>query len=269
MTLSPIRSPCLDAAITNAYAVFSRYSLRGRLIICRCAVCVGEDAERGLTKTPLEDIAAPLLAEYSDSAHEWDGAVAEQFRYYLPRYFDLIAHGETPSGIGPEMCLGRLSNCDYRKEWSERESRAIDEFFAALVADRAAAPVRIAPDGRPPLFGDEVEAALCMAANAGVAMAPLLAAWEAAPMQAGALHVATMVADADWLKGRLANSFWGGPGANPPAEPAMREVLAWLLRYETRAWLERACLAERDACSAELLSFAEGVVGGMVGRKAE
>jgi hypothetical protein len=44
----------------------------------------------------------------------------------------------------------------------------------------------------------------------------------------------------------------------------MHQLIAWLLREETRAQLEAACLVEADEAAAALLSHAEGLVAGLI-----
>ena len=64
--------PQLHAVIEEAYEVFSDYRVRHSLSVCHCNCCMTEENERELLKTPLRDIPASLLAEYTNSAHAWD-----------------------------------------------------------------------------------------------------------------------------------------------------------------------------------------------------
>ena len=110
--------------------------LNGRIIVCNCPCCVTPEVERLLISTPLAELSSPLLAEYTNSAHGWDDKIAEDLRYFLPRYFELIALGHVPCQLDLEICLRRLSNAAWHEEWPATEAKAIDDFFAAMLRAR-------------------------------------------------------------------------------------------------------------------------------------
>src|SRR4051794_23329652 len=94
--LSPIEdqlamTPEVAASVENAYRVFARYDLRGGVNVCRCNVCVDPKVERDLNTVPLREMSSGLLAESPPPAHCGDGKTENDFRHYLPRYFELIA----------------------------------------------------------------------------------------------------------------------------------------------------------------------------------
>jgi len=251
----------IDAAIENAYRVFSRYRFSGMVTVCRCGVCVSEQDARDLSTTPLRAISSSLLAEYTDSAHHWlEPGVAEEFRYFLPRYFELIAAGEVPCGLGIELCLKRLFDSGYRGQWSAAEAAAIDGFFLAYFRTRLHAPVEVGRFGLPVAETAGVEEVLCMVAYAGGDLSRLLAAWDEDRSREATLRIATMIGIADWRKRRLANSWWIH---RSHAATAKEAVLQWLLRAQLRERLEIACLAESEPDAAALLSHAEGLVAGL------
>jgi hypothetical protein len=122
--------PQLRAVIEEAYEVFGDYRVRHSLTVCHCKCCMTEENERELLKTPLREIPAALLAEYTNSAHSWDdGPVAREMRYFLPRYFELLAVDDPPDNGGVDICLRRLGYADWRAKWPERECAVIDRFF--------------------------------------------------------------------------------------------------------------------------------------------
>ena len=256
-------TPELAAAVENAYREFARYRLRGAIAVCNCNVCVSAEDERALCTVPLRQMPSRLLAEYTHSAHGCDDRVADELRYFLPRYFELIANGDPPTNTGIEMCLGRLHDAAYRANWPASEVAAVDTFLAALLRGLLGEAPDIDPTGLPAFGADVVEDMLCMAAHAGGDIAALLGIWEAARGRAATLYVANVVSKADWRKQRLENGFWT-MSTRPHAESDMRDVLAWLLRSETRERLEDACLAEQDEAAAALLSHAEGLVAGAI-----
>jgi len=110
MSLSRFVSPDLDAAVANIYAVFEPYLLRSpELNVCNCPSCISLEDERKLVATPLGDIPAKLLTQYTHAAVTWDERASFEMRYFLPRYCELIAHDEPPSQAGETSdCLSRL-----------------------------------------------------------------------------------------------------------------------------------------------------------------
>ena len=106
------------AVIEEAYRVFSAYRLGHDLIVCHCPSCMTEEAKRQLVGAPLRSIPAELLAEYTNSAHSYDDdQVSRELRYFLPRYFELIAAHDYPDHGGLDICLRRLGDADYRNKW--------------------------------------------------------------------------------------------------------------------------------------------------------
>jgi len=79
-------TPELKDLVEEAYRVFGGYQLADRLIVCHCDLCMTVETERELMETPLREISSRTLAEYTNSAHDWDdGPVAREMRYFLPR----------------------------------------------------------------------------------------------------------------------------------------------------------------------------------------
>ena len=126
--------PQLRAVVEDAYAVFGDYRIRHSLTVCHCNSCMSVEHEHELLKTRLRDIPARLLAEYTGSAHNWDdGPVAREMRYFLPRYFELIALNDPPDTGGIDICLRRLAQAGWRAKWPDRECDVIDRFFDELM----------------------------------------------------------------------------------------------------------------------------------------
>ena len=253
-------SPELTAAVENAYRVFARYPLKGTVSVCPC--CVSEEKARELSTEQLDCISQALLAEYTHSAHSWNGKVEDDLRYLLPRYFELIAGDIHPTQFADEICLQRLADADYRNIWRQKDSDAIDAFFLALMRDRLAMPVEPDWSGLT-AGGDPVESALCLIAHASGELTPLLAMWDADDSRAATLHIANIVSHANWHAKQLQNTWWRAEH-RPNGQVAMQQIIAWLLRPQTRERLETACLAETDDGAAALLSHAEGIVRSLI-----
>ena len=102
--------PELHAVVEDAYEVFGEYRVRHLLSVCHCNSCMSVEHERELLKTPLREVPAGLLAEYTGSAHSWDdGPVACEMRYFLPRYFDLIAQNDPPDNTAASTSASGVS----------------------------------------------------------------------------------------------------------------------------------------------------------------
>ena len=128
--VEPIENAALERSVARAYDVFAKYTLSGTIIYCDCPVCMTAENARALSSLPLKDISAPLLAEYTNSAHGYDtGQIETEFKHFLPRYLDLIAQCSPPSHLGLEICLDRLGEAGYRNAWPRQESEAVDTFF--------------------------------------------------------------------------------------------------------------------------------------------
>jgi hypothetical protein len=110
---------------------------------------------------------------------------------------------------------------------------------------------------------DPVESVLCLTAHASGDLAPLLAAWDADKSRTATLHIASTVAQANWHAKQLESTWWRVEH-RPNRQIAMAQVIAWLLREQTRDRLETACLAETEDGAAALLSHAEDIVRGLI-----
>lgn len=248
-------APEIDAAIDNAYRVFARYRLRGRIMVLSS---VSPEHEQALVKTPLCDLPREPLRAYTDSAHDWNTKVEEDLKYLLPRYFELIALGCFPRDL--ELALRRLSHANYRDTWRDEEAKAVDDAFVALMRLTLEQPLG---DVRALLY-HSAEDLLCMVAYARGDVGMLLSAWDDDRSRSATLHLAHTVSEANLPEGRLGNGMWYGLEGRVVAEA--ERVLHWIGREESRERLERACLAEADDEMAGLLSLAEAIVADHLSR---
>lgn len=185
-------TPELEGIVEDAYRVFARYTLDRTLIVCHCNCCMTEEVERELVATPLRSVPSQLLAEYTNSAHAWDDdRVAREMRHFLPRYFDLIAHDDPPSSLGLDICLNRIGDTGWRSKWSADEVHLIDSYFDALLrASLLRLDLTQWPVGWRLTF-DLLEV-LTLVVTAGGDLPRVLAAWDAAPDPAAAIHMAAL-----------------------------------------------------------------------------
>ena len=180
----------LNGAIEDAYRVFARYALPLPLRVCYCDVCVSQEDARRLVETPLRQIPVGLLSEYTSSAHGYDEEMhGTSLRYFLPRYFELIALNQAPYHGDLSQCLGRLRQADYRHEWVTEEVDVIDRYFDALLADKLRdVSVINWPVGY--RLGYPMDDLLEMMVLAGGNVRRILAAFEAAADPGASLHIA-------------------------------------------------------------------------------
>jgi hypothetical protein len=88
-------------AVARSYDVFGKYAPGDKLVACYCNVCMAPETEALLRTTPLREISSKLLAEYTNSAHGYEqGQIANDLRYLLPRYFELLALNDPPHSSG-------------------------------------------------------------------------------------------------------------------------------------------------------------------------
>ena len=202
---------------------------------------------------------ARLLAEYTHSAHGYDNQTADELRYFLARYFELIAlatrratSGSRPASAGCTTRAGARAG---------RPRRSPSSSLPGGAAARAArAPPRSDPTGFPVFESDQVEEVLCMAAHAGSDLRSLLALCDAEGGRRRHAAHRQHRRQGGLARATAGKHFLARPARRPDIEIAMRDVLAWLLTPEMRERLEDACLAEQDQAAAALLSHAESLV---------
>ncbi|HEY0371721.1 MAG TPA: hypothetical protein VGD79_06945 [Thermoanaerobaculia bacterium] len=243
----------LRAIVDEAYAVFSAYEIGGRLTVCNCNVCMHLDTERLLASTPLRELPSSLLAEYTNSAHGYDdGDIARELRYFLPRYFELIANGDPPDHMGMlDLCLSRLGEASYRTHWSLQEADVIDRFFDAfLIACTSDLEMVEWPVGWKPAF--RIIDALTLALTAGADVERLIAALERAPDPGAGVHLASL---RDHVEPSGTVHVLGSAYLETERFRDTRTRLgAWLISVPVRARIEAAFYAVEDPRVQEFLS---------------
>jgi hypothetical protein len=151
-----------------------------------------EEDESELLKTPLRDIPASLLAEYTNSAHAWDdGPVAREMRYFLPRYFELLALDDPPDNGGVDICLRRLGYANWRAKWPDRECDVIDRFFDEYMrSSLERTGLVLWPVGWRLAF--DLSDVLTLVVTAHGDLQRALAVWDAADDPCAAIHMAAL-----------------------------------------------------------------------------
>ena len=246
-------TPELEILIEDAYRVFGGYQLAGgTLTVCHCNVCMTVETERELIETPLREIPSQLLAEYTNSAHDWDdGPVAREMRYFLPRYFELIAEYDPPDNIGLDICLRRIGRGGWRAKWPEHEEDIIDRFLdAILIASLSRVDLVLWPVGW--RFGFDLADVLTMIGTAGGNLDRALSAWDGAEDPAAAIHMAALRDDVLMLNDR---PCFDNPFLEDHREEADR-IGAFLMRPDVDLRLEAAFFTVSDPRLQQILSDA-------------
>lgn len=129
-------TPRLRSAIESAYRAFGSRGLGARMEVCRCSVCMSDETERSILRTPLRDLSRQHVYEYTNSAHGW----SDEFLYFIPRYMELITEGEELTLFDQHHILSRFKdapeNC-----MSAAEEAAFGEWLLALFEDRLLKPI--------------------------------------------------------------------------------------------------------------------------------
>jgi hypothetical protein len=245
-------TPELETIIGDAYRVFGAYTLKDTLTACHCNCCMSEADARLLIKTPLREIPSRLLAEYTNSAHDWDdGPVARQMRYFLPRYFELIAAYDPPDNIGLDICLRRIGRGGWRSKWPVEEERIIDRFLDAfLIASLSRLELVLWPVGWRLDF--DFADVLTMIVTAGGDLDRALASWDGAADPEAAIHMAALRSDVLTLNGR---PCFDNPFLEDHRDEADR-IGAFLMRDDVDRRLEAAFFMVSDPRLQQILSDA-------------
>jgi hypothetical protein len=217
--------PALSQAITDLYAAFARYrvtSLEG------CPDCTSPAAGAALLARPLRDRSPADLARYAFKALTPWGTV-DDFKHFLPRLLDLLAHTGGRDWIDPEVVFGKLPHGRWTT-WPRRERAALLAFFDALWNDILSL--------HPHPF--EIDRCLCGIALAVDDLTPYLTAWHRAT-DAPAFRQFAHFLDHNLPRGanrrrryRLANPWWD----ERPHQA--RQVETWLLDPARDTWLAAA-----------------------------
>jgi hypothetical protein len=234
MSATPNPMPAIIAA---AYTAFARYRPSDPIAVCNCPVCMTPELQRRLQKTPLHLIDASLLAAYTNSAHGWDdGKIADDMRYLLPRYLELIASEDPPDNMGLDTCLRRMRSSSWATTWPQGEADILHRFFDALLVQSLDHLELLEwPVGW--LLAFEIKDVLTCAVTAGADIHRILRVWDAAPDPNAAIHMAGIRRNVGMKDGRwrLHSAYLEGDH-----EPEAEAIGAFVMRPEVEARLEAA-----------------------------
>lgn len=252
----------LLTAIAHAYRAFDKYRLIGAIDVCQCELCLGNDSERRLLNTPLAAIDAELLACYSHAAKPADPiSISLALRYFLPRYFELIAKNEWPVHYNEEGSLKMLRQAEYRRTWPAAEVEAVEGLFGALFRASLQRNVSINDPQQARLERCAIGLILGLIVCAGGDVAPRLRDWESADQPTADLHLALFIERnrPALVKRKHLNVAWRS--AHPDVES---QIILWLLRPETIVRMEAAFTREGNRVNQAILSDAHSLVSSLV-----
>jgi hypothetical protein len=208
----------LNAAIERLYEVFGVYAAPAHPAYCQH--CVTEPEDVVLRTKPLRDLTADELSRYSMKAISTWGTV-EQFKYLLPRLFQLIV--EEGFGFNPEILFGKPRYGEVAL-WPGRERIALQSYCDALWHSALASyPVH----ERFRAFSS-IDVCLCSVGQIVDELEPMLKSWDV-DTNNNTLHLADFAAEnatSLFESGTLSNAFWDGRSAQ------MKQVADWFLSLD-------------------------------------
>lgn len=154
--------------VSKAYTVFDYPRPESITNVCTKCCVSAEDARKMITQ-PLKEIPLELINEYNDHAQPREYNM-EEFKYFLPRYLDLIQHFQFSSGLDISLSLKNL-NFNNELFWQKKEEKEVIEEFASAFITKCLAIPSI-PDG------EGMIDLLNMFYAAQVPIAPLLDIWK-------------------------------------------------------------------------------------------
>lgn len=243
-------TPELQAIVDEAYKIFAPYRIGSSLVVCHCDLCMDEEIEHELVRTPLREIPANVLAEYTNSAHEYDaGQVATELRYFLPRYLELIGAYDPPCHLGLDICLRRVGFAKYQERWPRAEADVLDRFFEAFLRQSLSiVQYHQAPAG--PFLDFDLGDVLTLAITAGCDVDRLIETFEKGPDPETSIHAAGLATNLVRVRGQ---PVYNSPYLEEHLEEATR-IGKWLIRPETAARIEKTFFENGDPDLQKLLS---------------
>jgi hypothetical protein len=208
----------LNSAIERLYEVFGKYSALVRPSYCTHCVTEAEDVV--LRTKPLRELSADELRRYSFKALSTWGTV-EQFKYLLPRLFQLVA--DDAFAYNPEILFKKPRLGDL-VSWPDIERNAVNS-YCDILWRYALTKYPLSEHVRS--FGS-IDDCLCSVAQIVDDLEPMLRIW-GIDTKTNTLHLADFAAEnsSPLLENRrLSNTFWD----ERPQQ--MNQVVDWFLTQD-------------------------------------
>lgn len=167
--------------INKAYQIFSRYKLKEEIDVCTYC-CVTAEEKQKLETLALSEIPHELIYIHNTAATSIKPPI-EEFKYFLPRYLELIAETKFPSH-SIELSLKRIKHYE-TQEFTDEEIQIIHEFCSKFFEQTLANyPI---PDD------DHIDAVLVMLYDAKCDMNDILKIWSNDQSKSGNRHFTDFV----------------------------------------------------------------------------
>ncbi len=115
--------------INEGYEIFSKYHLNDRVTGCDCTLCITNEYDEFLHKTPLLELTGAGLIIYVQSVNTMDEA-SNDFKYFFPRMLEIIC-SEPPTISDIDFSIfvwNRFAEINF-ENWTENEKKFVIEFF--------------------------------------------------------------------------------------------------------------------------------------------
>jgi hypothetical protein len=164
------RSDALKATVEAAWRVFDIPAPATTGVCVRC--CMDYDIEKDFLKRRARDLPESYVKDWYFAAFA-DDIAHDHVAWFLPRVMEMLAAGAEVAMVGQEVAFARLPRAGFPDDWTLAEIASVTQFasdyFAAFLA------------GEIPRRYLDIDSTLCMFANGGLPVAPLLAQLDALP----------------------------------------------------------------------------------------
>lgn len=206
----------LRESIERLYAVFAPYQA---LIAPKyCSHCVKDEEDQVLRSKPLRELSGKELARYSFKAMTTWGS-QEQFKYLLPRLFELVVIEPYP--YNPEILFKKPRYGGF-PTWPEEERETLQQFCYELWRYTLTQhPIHQVLPSFP-----SIDDCLCSVAQVVDDLRPILNVWECEKSEAATRHLLDLADEnASDLRERkkLSNAFWN------ERQSQMQQAVEWFL----------------------------------------
>jgi len=171
----------LEEIVNRAYEIFGSYKLTKELDVCtQCCVTIEE--KKRLETEVLREIPYKLIYLHNTAASSIKPPI-EEFKYFLPRYLELISKNEFPSH-SIELSLKRFEHYQI-EEFNDKELEFIEEFCQEYFKQTLALyPI---PEG------ETIDSILVMLNKAQCNIIQILNYWKLDRSQSGNKHFTDLV----------------------------------------------------------------------------
>lgn len=119
----------LDELTKQAYQVFGGYRVKQLNDVCTVC-CIDKEGHSRLLAVAPYGLSCEDLSLYATAAFASQPDFPDEFKYFLPRYLELLKDFESP--CAPEVTFKRLKQYRAVEEWPDDELSLLNDFASAL-----------------------------------------------------------------------------------------------------------------------------------------